>query len=188
MSNKRFYVYQYLTENGLPFYIGKGSNNRINESHLPWITIPSAEFRKIVKDNLTEHEAFDLELSLIMQHGRKIDGGILENKKISRWVSQAGWLHSAETKEKISKSNSGKVRTEEHKNNYRKPKSLDHIEKIRQANIGRPNDGRYKKVGETKSKQRWYNNGEKSIMVIPGTEPSGFMPGRITWRTQNELA
>ena len=39
-----------------------------------------------------------------------------------------------------------------------------------------------------KSKQRWYNNGKKSIMIIPGTEPSGFMPGRIAWRTQNDLA
>jgi hypothetical protein len=183
-----FYVYLYETPAGEPYYIGKGSKNRINESHAPWINLPPIHNRKIVTDKLTEQEAFDLELKLIQEYGRKQDGGILENKKISRWVTQAGWNHSEETKQKISKSNFGKVRTEEHKNNYRKPKSLDHIEKIRQANIGRPNDGRYKKVGETKSKQKWYNNGEKSIMVIPGTEPSGFIPGRITWRTQNELA
>lgn len=188
MSWKKFYVYQYVREDGSPFYIGKGSKNRINESHAPWIDIPAPKFRKVIKDNLTEDEAFKFELSLIKKYGRKIDGGILENKKISRWVAQAGWTHSSETKQKISKANFGKVRTEKHKENYRKPKTAEHAEKIRQANLGRPKDDRYEKIGKTKSKQRWYNNGKKSIMVIPGTEPKGFNPGRISWRNNNELA
>lgn len=182
MSWKHFYVYQYINKDGNPFYIGKGSKNRINESHLPWLEIPAPEFRQIIKDNLTEKEAFDLELSLIKKYKRKIDGGILENKKLSRWVAQSGWKHSEDTKKRISQSNSGKIRSEKQKQNYKKPKSAEHIEKIRQANLGRINDGRYEKVGKTKSNQRWYNNGKKSIMVIPGTEPFGFTPGRISWR------
>jgi hypothetical protein len=137
MSCNIFYVYQYLREDGTPFYIGKGSKNRINESHLPWIEIPSIEFREIITSNLTESEAFDLELNLIKKYGRKIDGGILENKKINRWVAQAGWTHSEETKQKISEKNTGKIRTEEHKENYKKPKTKEHAEKIRQANLGR---------------------------------------------------
>jgi len=184
MSWKIFYVYQYINEKGIPFYIGKGSKNRINESHKPWIDIPAPEYRKIIKDGLTEKEAFDLEFSLIQYYGRKNDGGILENKKLSRWVSQAGWTHSDETKKRISRSNTGKIRTDEHKKNYSKPKSAEHIEKIRQANIGRTDDGRYEKMSKTKSKQRWYNNGIKSIMVIPGTEPHGFIEGRIGWRNK----
>jgi hypothetical protein len=32
------------------------------------------------------------------------------------------------------------VRTEQHKANYRKPKTAEHAEKIRQANLGRPYD------------------------------------------------
>lgn len=188
MSWKNFYVYQYVREDGSPFYIGKGSKNRINESHSPWLDIPAPEFRVVIKDNLTEEEAFNLELFLIKKYGRKIDGGILENKKISRWVAQAGWKHSEEAKQKISKANFGKVRTAEHKKNYSKPKTTAHAEKIRQANLGRPRDERYGKMGKTKSQQRWYNDGTRSIMVVPGTEPNGFKPGRISWRNNNELA
>ena len=40
MSNPIFYVYQYLTSEGNPYYIGKGSKDRINESHSPWVEIP----------------------------------------------------------------------------------------------------------------------------------------------------
>jgi hypothetical protein len=151
----KFYVYQYLNEDGTPFYIGKGSKNRINESHLPWLEIPSAEYRKIIKDNLTEQDAFDLEIELIKKYGRKIDGGILENKKLSRWVAQAGWNHSEESKKKISEKNSGKVRTDEQRKNYSKPKTADHVEKIRQANLGRQPDGRYEKISQTMKGRTW---------------------------------
>jgi len=133
MSWKRFYVYQYINEDGSPFYIGKGSNNRINESHSPWITIPAPEYRTIVKDNLTEKEAFDLEINLIKLYGRKQDGGILENKKISRWVAQAGWHHSSKTKEKISLALTGKKKSEEQKQHYKGTKTAEHAEKVRQA-------------------------------------------------------
>jgi len=133
MSWNDFYVYQYLNEDGTPFYIGKGSKNRINDSHSPWIKIPTPEYRKIIKNNLLEHEAFDLELQLIKQYGRKLDGGILENVKISRWVTRSGWTHTEETKQLISQKNTGKVRTEQQKQNYKGTKTLEHAEKIRQA-------------------------------------------------------
>lgn len=133
MSLNEFYVYQYLNEDGSPFYIGKGSKNRINESHLPWVKIPLPACRQIIKSNLTELEAFDLELLLIKKYGRKIDGGLLENKKISRWVAQAGWLHSEETKEKISIANRGKIRTDAHREKYKIAKTEEHANNIKQA-------------------------------------------------------
>jgi len=73
-------------------------------------------------------------------YGCKKHGGILDNKKVTRWAAEPGWKHSDEAKKKISEGNTGKVRSEEAKANYRKPKTAEHAEKIRQANRGRPYD------------------------------------------------
>jgi hypothetical protein len=134
-----FYVYQYVTESGIPYYIGKGSGRRIHRQHTK-TELPPLERRIIIKDGLTNEEAKRLEGELITKYGRKSDGGILDNIKINQWACYTGWTHSEETRRKISDGNKGKVRTEEHKANYRKPKTAEHAEKIRQANLGRPYD------------------------------------------------
>jgi len=138
MADNRFYVYQYLTEEGTPYYIGKGTGNRINVKH--GVDLPPKERRVIIENNLTNEAAKNLEKDLILKYGRKVDGGILENIKINQWACYAGWKHSLESIEKIRQGNLGKVRTEEHKKNYSKPKTAEHAEKIRQANLGRPYD------------------------------------------------
>ena len=134
-----FYVYQYITDLGTPYYIGKGSGRRMHRHHTK-TTVPPVERRIVIKDGLTNEEAKQLEGELITKYGRKLDGGILDNIKINQWACAVGWKHSEETKQKISEGNKGKVRTEEHKKNYRKPKTAEHAEKIRQANLGRPYD------------------------------------------------
>jgi hypothetical protein len=134
-----FYVYQYIDEAGLPYYIGKGSGRRIHRKHTK-TELPPVERRIVIKDGLTNEEAKQLEGTLITKYGRKIDGGILDNIKINQWACHTGWTHSEKTRRKISNGNKGKVRTEEHKANYRKPKTAEHAEKIRQANLGRPYD------------------------------------------------
>lgn len=180
MSWNIFYVYQYETYGRIPYYIGKGSKNRINESHSPWVELPPLHLRKIIKNNLTEKEAFDLELELIKKYKRKKDGGILDNIKISRWVSQAGWKHSDEAKSKISKKNKGKLRSEDQKINYKKPKSKEHAEKIKVANLGRPTDiKRNQKIKETMKKKKWFTNGLTSVFCEFNQKPFGFEPGRI---------
>lgn len=76
-----YYVYQYLREDGTPYYIGKGKNRRAwSKNHS--VTVPSDNTRiQIIKDNLSEEEAFLLEIELISKYGRKIDStGILRNK------------------------------------------------------------------------------------------------------------
>jgi inorganic triphosphatase YgiF len=189
MSWIRFYVYQYIREDGTPFYIGKGSKNRINESHLPWVQIPPEEYRIIIKDDLNEKDAFDLELSLIKKYGRKCDGGILENIKITRWVAQAGWKHSNEAKQKISEKNFGKIRTKEQREKYKKPKSASHRENIRLANIGRlPDIERNNKIKETMKNKKWYNNGVNSVFCNPENKPENYVPGRIMRGKLNVMA
>lgn len=172
-----FYVYKYVSENGTPYYIGKGKGTRIREKHL-YTIVPPINQRIIIEENLTETQAFELEHILIKKYKRKLDGGLLDNIKINQWACTSGWKHSNDAKQKISKGNTGKVRSLEAKEKYKQPKTKEHAEKIRQANIGRLADNRYEKVSKTKSKQRWYNNGTITRMFIPGQEINGFILGR----------
>ena len=70
-----FYVYQYLNEFGLPYYIGKGCGRRMHVKHAH-VELPPKDRRVIVKDGLTNEAAKELEKKLISQYGRKIDGGM----------------------------------------------------------------------------------------------------------------
>jgi hypothetical protein len=131
-----FYVYQYVTESGTPYYIGKGSGRRVHRPHTK-TTVPPIERRIIIKDGLSNEEAKKLETELIIKYGRKLDGGILDNIKINQWACVVGWKHSEETKRKISEGNKGKKRTPEQLKNYKGTVTEEHKEKIRQANLGR---------------------------------------------------
>ena len=78
----RFYVYAFLRRDGSPYYIGKGSGGRINQSKGRCCGAPPENRRVKIKENLGEKEAFDLERELISKYGRKglDEGGILYNK------------------------------------------------------------------------------------------------------------
>ena len=68
-----FYVYVYLREDGTPYYIGKGKGNRAYyKQKTERVKVPKNQERiKILKANLSEFEAFELEKILIKQYGRK---------------------------------------------------------------------------------------------------------------------
>jgi len=133
-NGRNYYVYQYLTKDNVPYYIGKGKNNRINSKHK--IVLPPLDRRVIIKDNLTNEEAKEFEKELITKHGRKIDGGILDNVKINQWACFAGWKHSEEAKQAISNKNRGKIRTEEQRKNYKGTTSKEVADKIAKTLTG----------------------------------------------------
>lgn len=97
MNENKFYVYTYSYPDGTPFYVGKGTGRRKNV-HLcdakagrnsdKWCVRVIAKLLRenktpiisIVKDNLTNDEAINLEIELIAKYGRQdIKTGILVN-------------------------------------------------------------------------------------------------------------
>ncbi len=75
----------YLREDDLsPWYVGKGCKYRkrhYNKKLAKEFACPTDDnLIMILKDNLTEAQAYELEVETIAKYGRKCDGGILENK------------------------------------------------------------------------------------------------------------
>lgn len=137
MEERIYYVYEYRRlDNNSVFYVGKGSKNRWKEiynrsKHFKRITKKVETAGYIVKDKLTESEAFALEEDLIYKYvfeeGYSINiKGIKPNELKchlvnSTWGGEGASGHSCpfkgvqrdkQTKQKISLKNKGRKKTE----------------------------------------------------------------------------
>lgn len=110
MYSNNFYVYAYLRYDGTPYYIGKGKDKRAWKKNQKEKHIPPTNQKNIVilESNLTELGALALERRMIRWYGRKDNGtGILRNLT-DGGEGHSGFIKPEETKNKISKSMSGR--------------------------------------------------------------------------------
>ena len=107
--NNTYYVYAYLRQDGTPYYIGKGKNDRAYQKYSHRVAVPKDLLRiQILKEGLIETDALKLEIELIAQYGRKDLGtGILRNMTDSG-EGTSGIVNSPETKLRKSLSKQGK--------------------------------------------------------------------------------
>jgi hypothetical protein len=113
VNPNRFYTYAYLREDRTPYYIGKGTKNRAYKKSSRIFLPPPKDRIILLKQNLTEEEAFKHEIYMIAVFGRKDLGtGILHN----RTDGGQGFSNlNTKSKKKIIDAHKGKTLSEEHK-------------------------------------------------------------------------
>jgi hypothetical protein len=130
-----YYTYAYLREDRTPYYIGKGKGNRAYRRCKGEIKPPKDKSRiLIIKQNLTEEEAFRHEVYMIAVFGRKDLGtGILHNRT-DGGEGSSGTIVSDETRKKLSEIHKGRTHSEESRRKMseaRKGKTLSEEVKLK---------------------------------------------------------
>lgn len=108
-----YYVYMYLREDGTPYYVGKGKDDRAYVKANRRAKVPPENRIVFPYNNLTEKESLEKEMELIAKYGRKdIGTGILRNLT-DGGDGASGAKRTPEQIERLRKSITGKKRTPE---------------------------------------------------------------------------
>jgi len=130
----KHYVYIYRDLSGVPYYVGIGKGRRAIEKHLYAETPPKNRI-EIVKESLTEQQAWDIEIELIQHYGRgNLNEAPLKTLTKGGAGAKSGWNQTQQAKDKISKALTGRKIADTSK--YLGTLTEDHKEKIRQARLG----------------------------------------------------
>jgi hypothetical protein len=153
VNPNRFYTYAYLREDRTPYYIGKGSRKRAYTRSKRDIKPPKDKSRIILlKQNLTEEEAFKHEKYMIAVFGRiDLGTGILLNRTNGGDGGPSGRITTQETRNKFIG------------NNHAKGNKID------REIVDRLTDH--------KRKNKWWNNGIEQKFCHEC--PCGWVSGRL---------
>ena len=194
-----YYTYAYLREDRTPYYIGKGQGNRAYRRSKKRINPPKDKSRIIIlKQNITEEEAFKHEIYMIAVFGRKDLGtGILHNRtdggeggsgaivseETRRKLSEAGKsrIFSEETRRKLSEASKGRTHSEETKIKMSeaakgKTFSEETRRKISEANKN-PSEETKRKMSEAKKGKKWWNDGCGNCKIMIECPGEGWKLG-----------
>ena len=118
-----FYTYAFLREDGSPYYIGKGSGCRATKKRYVGAKRPKDKSRIIIlKNNLSEEDAFKHEIYMINIYGRKNNHtGILHNFT-DGGEGCSGMKHTEEFK---------RIRSEKYTGKKRQPHTEETKQKLR---------------------------------------------------------